>query len=923
MNYLPENCPATAVPKTAPRPKSAAKLAQYKRASVPFNYGREEEEEERDSTALDKFLNFILQPKFAYYTFIAHYGQAFDCILLLNRLLKRQIQCEPIFEGNKAILIRLPQFHMRFVDSHRYIKSPLDKFPSRFPKISSLLPLGEAAKGVFPYRFNRPENYFYVGPLPDKAEFVDDFASSSKVAKVEKFLNGWPQDKMYDFQSELHLYLQADIKVLMAGVSCLLQEFYQFQAELQMKKKDEEKIFFHCFATPFLTLPQFLHSLWRTFGMHYKLYLLSDQTLARKDGIGELEWLAYEQENMPEGQMIRTARSHPQGQQRMGPFTLDGYWLREGGDGGGGGGGAGRRLERAWEFLGCAVHCHWLVKSSCPLTRGMRATDKNPFGEAPWQVMQRFRRKERFLSEQGIHLTYVWECTWEEAKKRDPRIELFLTRWRDDALLPRRRLAAREGLRGGRCETFRLLFDLNQNPDRKMFYIDKNSLYPTVAIEEVYPVGPAETLIGKQLESRLDITAGGVRDRLDGKECLGLLQATLLAPESLFLPVLPIMSTHKLMFGLCSTCISERKARLCTHEGPARFLTDVWTIPEVTFALECGYTLIRAHEALIYKEKAPLFKDFYAGLARMKLESEAPPSNCNIDEYVAQLNEEMPWIALRSQDIEANPGRRQFAKLCQNAALGKLSQGDTKRQTTYVRHWKELMDLRSNPRYKILSIHPIHDALAEVVYERKASMLGLHRNTQVVVYSHVTAFARITMMRDMQNLMQRGYRLFYTDTDSIIFDMPRRETEAFAKDFKLGSPSYGFYKEETVGDIISYCSLGCKNYSLVTDADEHIVKVRGFSLSGKHARDLLTAKTIREMTEAFLKRELREQTTEQFSMRINRQRCTVTNAVLKKKYTNKTFDKRFVIVSDLEQNPHGETVPFGAKHTNYSDVKRR
>jgi hypothetical protein len=252
MDYLPKNCPATAKPKTAARPKSKGKLAQYKRAGTYSIYDVQEEEEEgRDSTALDKFLNFILQPKFAYYTFIAHYGQAFDCILLLNRLLKRQIQCEPIFEGNKAILIRLPQFHMRFVDSHRYIKSPLEKFPNRFPQISSLLPLGEAAKGVFPYKFNRPENYSYVGPVPDKSEFVDDFASSSKVAKVEKFLHDWPSDKVYNFQNELHLYLQADVKVLMAGVSCLLQEFYTFQAELQMTTKDEEKKFFPLLCSTF------------------------------------------------------------------------------------------------------------------------------------------------------------------------------------------------------------------------------------------------------------------------------------------------------------------------------------------------------------------------------------------------------------------------------------------------------------------------------------------------------------------------------------------------------------------------------------------------------------------------------------------------------------------------------------------------
>jgi DNA polymerase elongation subunit (family B) len=919
MNYLPPNCPA-ARPLTAKRPRGREKISQYTRARkiCPL---REREEggdvgERRDFSALDKFLSFILRPEFANYSFIAHYGQAFDCILLLNRLLCRDIKCEPIFEGNKAVLVRLPQFGIRFIDSHRYIKSPLEKFPSRFPAINEILPPSEAAKGVFPYRFNKPANYFYRGPPPPVEEFVDEFASEGKKKKARQFLESWEEGKVYDFQRELHKYLQADVKVLMAGVSCLLQEFYKFQSELQEGDEEEEKKFFHCFASPFLTLPQFLHSLWRTFGLHHKLFLLADQTLARKDSVGELEWLAYEQAKLGADRVIQTARSDARGQKRMGPFLLDGYLERDeaGGEG-----------EKAWEFLGCATHCHWLLKNSCPLTRGMRPTDKNPFGEAPWQVLQRFRRKQQFLRAEGISLIFVWECTWQEAKKMDPRIDHFLTQWREEECLPPRRLAAREGLRGGRCETFRLLFDLQAHPERKMFYIDKNSLYPTVAVGEEYPVGESETLMGEELRHRLSIDGRGVIDREDGVCCLGLLQATLEAPDSLFLPILPVMSDQKLMFGLCSTCVKTRKPKLCTHRGRQRYLTDVWTIPEVVFALQNGYKLIRAHEALIYKEKAPIFKAFYAGLARMKLESEPLPSNfgdLSLQDYVDKLNSEMPWIKLQAENMVPNSGRRQFAKLCQNSGLGKLSQGDAKRQTAYVRHWKELMDLRNDPRLNIIRINPIHDSLAEVVYEKKASLLGLHRNTQVVVYSHVTAYARIMMMRDMQDLMKKGYRLFYTDTDSIVFDLPRNEAALFEAETRLDSPSYGFYKKETQGDIVSFCSLGCKNYSIITDVGERIIKVRGFSLSGDQTRQLLTPEKMKAMTESFLKKEQMEEVAHQFSMKVDRHACTVTNRVLEKKYSNHTFDKRFILDYDLESNPFAETIAFGARHTRYRDIPR-
>jgi hypothetical protein len=39
---------------------------------------------------------------------------------------------------------------------------------------------------------------------------------------------------------------------------------------------------------------------------------------------------------------------------------------------------------------------------------------------------------------------------------------------------------------------------------------------------------------------------------------------------------------------------------------------------------------------------------------------------------------------------------------------------------------------------------------------------------QVVLYSHVTAYARINMMRDMKYLQERGARIFYTDTGELI-----------------------------------------------------------------------------------------------------------------------------------------------------------
>jgi hypothetical protein len=47
----------------------------------------------------------------------------------------------------------------------------------------------------------------------------------------------------------------------------------------------------------------------------------------------------------------------------------------------------------------------------------------------------------------------------------------------------------------------------------------------------------------------------------------------------------------------------------------------------------------------------------------------------------------------------------------------------------------------------------------------------------------------------MQDLMKKGYRLFYTDTDSIVFDLPRNEVTQFEVETRLDSPSYGSTKK--------------------------------------------------------------------------------------------------------------------------------
>lgn len=241
---------------------------------------------------------------------------------------------------------------------------------------------------------------------------------------------------------------------------------------------------------------------------------------------------------------------------------------------------------------------------------------------------------------------------------------------------------------------------------------------------------------------------------------------TILPPESLFLPVLPITSGGKMKFGLCRICIEEMVQNFCTHTDKERALVGVWTTSEISFAISCGYKVENIWEAFVYKEQIFLFRSFYTRLAEIKLKAEGFPNNVNTEaekiQYVNELNRGMPGLNLKVDGICRNEPTRQFAKDLSNGGLGRLSQDHLKRNVKYIAHYFDYVKLvYGSPHLDVKSFVPIFEHLAEISYVPKDEMMGVHKNTQSIIYAFVTAFARIGMMKDMRRLMKMGAKIFY------------------------------------------------------------------------------------------------------------------------------------------------------------------
>ena len=165
-----------------------------------------------------------------------------------------------------------------------------------------------------------------------------------------------------------------------------------------------------------------------------------------------------------------------------------------------------------------------------------------------------------------------------------------------------------------------------------------------------------------------------------------------------------------------------------------------------------------------------------------------------------------------------------------------------------------------------------------------------------------------------------GARVFYSDTDSIIYDIENNPDliKKIDEEFSMGSPAYNAYKHECSTPITSFASLGAKNYSYETEGGEQVVKSRGFSLESLIAESRINHEIMKDLLVKYLKGEEAEVKCPTFKMIVNRQKATIRNSSVNKKYSNNVFDKRIV----LTETSTACTLPFGLKSHDFSDCKK-
>ena len=184
----------------------------------------------RENDVTHVFGSWVLEKQHRGCTFVAHNAKAYDNYFLLNYFLQKSITPSVIFNGSKAVYMRIGKGpNIRFLDSCMFLPMALSELPKCFD-------LAELKKGYFPHFFNKAENYGKIfNGLPPIETY--GFASMSK-DKQEQFLKWYEQNQLlsFNFEQEMLQYCQSDVDILRRA--CL----YYRQLLMEVTCKDESRV---------------------------------------------------------------------------------------------------------------------------------------------------------------------------------------------------------------------------------------------------------------------------------------------------------------------------------------------------------------------------------------------------------------------------------------------------------------------------------------------------------------------------------------------------------------------------------------------------------------------------------------------------------------------------------------------------------
>jgi len=868
-----------------------------------------------------------------------------------------------IFSGSKIMYMKVKHpFNITFLDSVNFLPMPLASLPKSFG-------LTELKKGYFPHLFNCRENQEIVlQHLPDKKFYCPD---TMKIENRNIFLKWYEEhkDDVFDFQEELLNYCISDVDILRRAC-CefrnLVRSVTGHQEEILDENTLEPKIVWIDAIDPFAFVTiasvcmgvfrgKFLPEEWKVllkenmistcshtereciclwrkarklscseplqvwvknswvdesfFSIMRKKFVKSPvASLPNCEVLGydvysteALEWLHLEERKR--GIDIQTALS-TEGEKRvtlcvwqgkMSQYRLDGFAEVN-------------NKKIAFEYNGCSYHgCLKCFPSERDTTMIYNKS-----------IAQRYRDtkvKEKLLKLHGFEVISKWSCEFLEDKKKDAHLL--------DGIIVENNISLKDCYFGGRTNA--LVMHKKFDCDEKGYYYDFTSLYPAILKYKKFPIGHpirvTKNFANLRENSRCTLECSCQGDSHISLPYFGIIKVTVLPPQDLHIPVLPMRINGKLKFPLCRKCSELESKTSCTCSSENRMFTQTYCTPELEVALNMGYKLIKIHQVLhwdnssVYNTETKsggLFSEYINTFLQMKQQASGFPDNVTTekekDEYIQNYFHH-EGVKLEKDKISKNPGLRSLSKLALNSFYGKFGQRTNMTKSIFINDLSTMYMYLTDPSKNISDWHILNENMMLMEYTKKHYMDIDDCLGNVVLAAFCTSYARLKLWGEMFKI---GTRVLYHDTDSIIFSAKEGEY----------IPSTGSYLGQFTNELVckevgcqgcleghwitEFVSCGPKNYAYKLNSGQIVCKVRGFSLNHQNSQ-ILNFESMKQALYNWHRNEPDEIVTVSTMILRDKREPKVYNRQMSKKY-GVVYDKRQVL-NDLT------TLPYGYKKT--------
>lgn len=526
---------------------------------------------------------------------------------------------EPILSGQKILNIKYNDY-IQFIDSLNYLPMALSSFNKAFGLNSDVY----GCKGFSPYMFNTKANWNYEGSVPSVEYF--DLSRFNKEKQKEFF--EWhntltTKNYVYNQRNELIKYCLQDVRLLQAGCLRFMNDILNLTGV---------NPFHQC-----ITLSQLVLCIFRKKFMKPNSLGISPPngyTSNQNQSVIGKKWLLYKKKTV-DPDIDFEVRLQPSG------ILVDGY---------------SQTTQTCYEFNGCWWHGHSCIQNISPKSYVQSAYSKHKLLERCESTKYKLKR----LTDLKYTVVTEWECVFKEFLKTNPEINNKINAYSEIIYEP---LELRDAV--CRVESFCVYHKAKQN--QRIRYLDFCSMYPFTMFTKVY-CKDNPIRITRGMECPTDITS-----------LHGIFKGRVVAPKSLFMPLLPFRVNKKLFFTLCASCSIKNQITLCEHNEFERSMYGTWCLVEIREAvIKYKYKILETTEIWEYETEqyssetktGGLFSNYMKCFLKLKQEASGYPSPCTTDEdkknYILEFAKNN-GIEMDPDRISVNASYRSLSKLLVNS----------------------------------------------------------------------------------------------------------------------------------------------------------------------------------------------------------------------------------------------------------------